>query len=140
MEKIEVTHENVLYSCCGGFANCGLLSLLACIEVVKEIGFAKVSLGCLGAVPLNNQGVINKTKAAKRVITVDGCANQCARKLLENAGLEITKSIEIVRDIKITKIPWHQKIQENPKCFDEVILKEDIEKVKEIILKALQIE
>lgn len=138
-DKIEVTHENVIYSCAGGFANCGLISLIACIEVVKELGFAKVSLGCLGAIPLNNQGVINKTKAAKRIITVDGCANQCAKKVIENAGFTITASIEVVKDIEIKKVPWHQKIQENPKCFDEIISREDIEKVKKLIFRALEV-
>ncbi len=41
------THENVIFSCFGGFSNTGITSGLACLEAVKELGLEKVAIGLL---------------------------------------------------------------------------------------------
>lgn len=35
------THENIIFSCFGGLSNTGIISALACIEAVKELGLKK---------------------------------------------------------------------------------------------------
>ena len=35
------THENVIFSCFGGFSNTGITSGLACLEAVKELGMER---------------------------------------------------------------------------------------------------
>jgi len=67
------THENIIFSCFGGLSNTGITSALASIEAVKELGLEKAAIGCLPSVPLEVAPVMGKTKAAKKVITVDGC-------------------------------------------------------------------
>ena len=94
-----VSHENVIFSSDGGFSNTGITNALACLEVVKELGREKVCVGCLSALPLGIEGVIKKTKLAKKVILVDGYNAQCAKKILENAGFKPIKSIVLERDI-----------------------------------------
>jgi len=82
------THENILFSCFGGLPNTGLTSALACLEVVKELGLEKVAIGCLPSVPLGVKPALGKSKAAKKIITVDGCPFECARKTIEAAGFK----------------------------------------------------
>jgi uncharacterized metal-binding protein len=131
------THENVIFSCYGGFSNTGITSALACLEVVKELGLEKVCVGCLSALPLGIEGVIKKTKAAKKVITVDGCGAQCARKILENAGFKVTKSIVLERDIGMKKKALNEDIGGELKGVMEYISEQDIKRAKELIIKTL---
>jgi uncharacterized metal-binding protein len=131
------THENVIFSCYGGFSNTGITSALACLEVVKELGLEKVCVGCLSALPLGIEGVIKKTKAAKKVITVDGCGAQCAKKILENAGFKVTKSIVLERDIGMKKKALNEDIGGDLKGVMEYISEEDIKRAKELIIKTL---
>ncbi|MFN3383401.1 MAG: putative zinc-binding protein [Archaeoglobaceae archaeon] len=97
------THENVIFSCFGGFSNTGITSVLACLEVVKELGLEKVAIGCLAAVPLGVKPAFGKTKVAKKIITVNSHPFERAKKTVENADFKITKSIVLVRDIGIKK-------------------------------------
>jgi uncharacterized metal-binding protein len=131
------THENVIFSCYGGFSNTGITSALACLEVVKELGLEKVCVGCLSALPMGIEGVIKKTKAAKKVITVDGCGAQCARKILENAGFKVTKSIVLERDIGMKKKALNEDIGGDLKGVMEYISEEDVKRAKELIIKTL---
>jgi uncharacterized metal-binding protein len=131
------THENVIFSCYGGFSNTGITSALACLEVVKELGLEKVCVGCLSALPLGIEGVIKKTKVAKKVITVDGCGAQCARKILENAGFKVTKSIVLERDIGMKKKALNEDIGGELKGVMEYISEQDIKRAKELIIKTL---
>jgi len=132
-----VSHENVIFSCYGGFSNTGITSALACLEVVKELGLKKVCVGCLSALPLGIEGVIKKIKLAKKAIVVDGCDAQCAKKILENAGFKPTKSIVLARDIGMKKKALNEDIGSNLKGVMEYISEEDIKRAKELIIKSL---
>ena len=132
------THENILFSCFGGLSNTGLTSALACLEVVKELGLEKVAIGCLGGLPTDVGPVFGKTEAAQRVITVDGCPFECSRKILEQAGFQVTKSIMLVRDIGMKKKALHEDIGQDLKGVMEYVSEEDVQKAKELIIQALQ--
>jgi len=132
------THENVIFSCFGGLSNTGIVSALASLEAVKELGLKKVAIACLGGLPTNVDMVLAKTKAAKRIITVDGCPKECTKKIVENAGFKVSKSIVLVRDINMKKKPLHEAIGETPKpMMMEYVSNEDIRKAKELIVKAI---
>ena len=132
------THENILYSCFGGLSNTGLTSALACLEVVKELGLEKVAIGCMGGLPTEVGPVFGKTEAAKRVITVDGCPFECSRKIVEQAGFRVTKSIMLVRDIAMKKKALHEDIGHGVKGVMEYVSDDDVQRAKELIIKALQ--
>jgi len=132
-----VSHENVIFSCYGGFSNTGITSALACLEVVKELGLEKVCVGCLSALPVGIKGVIKKTKLAQKVIVGDGCNTQCAKKILENAGFKPTKSIVLERDIGMKKKALNEDMGRDPKGIMEYISEEDIKRAKELIIKSL---
>jgi len=131
------THENIIFSCYGGLSNTGITSALACLETVKELGLEKVAIGCLGALPLGVKPVIGKTRAATKVITVDGCPFECARKTVEQSGFTPTKSIVLVRDIGMKKKALHEDIGEGIKNVMKYISDEEVKKAKELIVKTL---
>jgi hypothetical protein len=64
-----------------GIVKHGLTSALACLEVVKELGLEKVAIGYLPSALLGVKPVLGKAKAAKKIVTVDSCPFECARKL-----------------------------------------------------------
>lgn len=132
------THENIVFSCFGGLSNTGITSALACLEAVKELGLEKVAVGCLPSVPLGVKPVLGKTKAAKKVITVDGCPFECARKTVEAAGFGITKSIVLVRDIGMKKKALHEDIGEDIKGLMEYVSDDEVKRAKDLIIETLQ--
>jgi len=131
------THENIIFSCYGGMSNTGITSALACLEAVKELGLEKVAIGCLGALPLGVKPVMGKTKAAKKVITVDGCPFECARKTVEQSGFKLTKSIVLTRDIGMKKKALHEDIGQNIKGVMEYVSDDEVKRAKELIVKTI---
>lgn len=130
------THENIIFSCFGGLSNTGITSALASMEVVKELGLEKVAIGCLPSVPLEVTPVLGKTKAAKKVITVDGCPFECSRKTIEAAGFNITTSIVLARDIGMKKKALHEDIGK-AQGVTAYISEEEVKRAKELIIKAI---
>jgi len=131
------THENIIFSCFGGMSNTGITSALACLEAVKELGLEKVAIGCLAGVPLGVKPVLGKTKASKKVITVDGCPFECSKKIVEEAGFRLTKSIVLTRDIGMKKKALHEDIGQDIKGVMEYISDEDIKQAKELIVETI---
>jgi len=130
------THENIVFSCFGGLSNTGVTSALACLEAVKELGLEKVAIGCLPSVPLMVKPVLGKSKAAKKIITVDGCPFECARKTIEAAGFKITKSIVLVRDIGMKKIALHTDVSKGL-GIEKYISGDDVRKAKELVVRSI---
>jgi uncharacterized metal-binding protein len=130
------THENIIFSCFGGLSNTGITSALASLEAVKELGLEKVAIGCLPSVPLKVPPVLGKSKAAKKIITVDGCPFECSRKTIEAAGFKIAKSIVLVRDIGMEKKALHIDVGKGL-GLEKYISENDVKKAKELIVKAI---
>lgn len=131
------SHENIIYACFGGLSNTGITAALASLEAVKELGLDKACVGCLAGVSTNVPPVLGKTKVAKKVITVDGCPMECSRKVIQQAGFNIAKSIVLVRDIGMKKKPLHEDIGKDLKPVMEYVSEEDIKKAKDLIIKAI---
>ncbi|MEM2971728.1 MAG: putative zinc-binding protein [Candidatus Bathyarchaeia archaeon] len=129
-------HEVLLFSCFGGLSNTGITSALACLEAVKQLGLEKVAVGCLPSVPLGVKPVLGKAKAAKKIITVDGCPFECARKTVEGAGFKIAKSIVLARDIGMKKVALHTDIGKGL-GVEKYISEADIKKARELIVKSI---
>lgn len=95
--------ETALFVCFGAMSNVGMMTGLAALEAVKQVEKGKAGIFCLGGLPTQAPTVIAKTKAVKRIVTVDGCPLNCARKIIEQAGFTATKTINLVTDCKIEK-------------------------------------
>jgi uncharacterized metal-binding protein len=57
---------------------------------------------CLAGIGGHISGIIESTKAAKKIIAIDGCPVSCARKTLEHAGFSVAEHV-IVTELGITK-------------------------------------
>lgn len=88
----------VFYSCSGG-SNVGQISNEAAKSLVNR-GLGKFS--CLAGVGSHGQGFITSARKANRVVTLDGCAAQCAYKTLRHAGIEPTLQV-VVTNLGIKK-------------------------------------
>jgi uncharacterized metal-binding protein len=131
------THENIIYACFGGLSNTGITAALASLEAVKELGLAKVSIGCLAGLSTEVPHVIGKTEVAKKVITVDGCPFICSKKVVEGAGFDIAKSIVLVRDIGMKKKAFHEDIGKDLKPVMQYVSEEEVKKAKELVIKSI---
>jgi len=96
-----------------------------------------VAIGCLAGLPLGVKPVVGKTRAAKKVITVDGCPFECARKTAEQAGFKLTKSIVLTRDIGMKKKALHEDIGKNIKGVMEYVSDDEVKRAKELIVKTI---
>ena len=133
------THENVIFACFGGLSNTGITAALASMEAVKELGLKKVAIGCLGGLPTNVGPVYGKSKAAKKIITVDGCPFECARKVVEQAGFKPKKCIVLVRDIGMKKKALHEDIAPGKvQPVMDYISEDEVRKAKEVIIRAIE--
>ena len=75
----------VLIFPCSGGSDVGELSDRVAREMAK-CGQAKMF--CLAGIGAHVPGVIESTKAAKKLIAIDGCRVLCSKKVLEHAGFK----------------------------------------------------
>lgn len=78
--------KHALFVCFGGMSNVGTLTGLAGLAAIRRAEPGKVGIFCLGGLPTAAPSVMDKTCAAQRVITVDGCPLNCSRKIVEQVG------------------------------------------------------
>ena len=107
------------------------------MEAVKELGLTKAAIMCLGGLPTNVKPVFGKTKAAKKIITVDGCPVECARKVVEQAGFKPTKSIVLTRDISMKKKGLSEDIGKEIKGVMDYISDAEVKQAKDLIVKTV---
>ncbi len=96
-------HKTALFVCFGGMSNVGVLTGLAGLEVMKQVGRENACIFCLGGLPTRAESVLEKTADARRIVTVDGCHMNCARQIVEQAGFTPDISLTLVNDCGITK-------------------------------------
>lgn len=95
--------KNALFVCFGGMSNVGTLTGLAGLEATRRAEPGEAGIFCLGGLPTEAKTVLDKTRAAERIITVDGCPLNCSRKIVEQAGFTPSRTINLVEDCGIKK-------------------------------------
>lgn len=104
----ETVPETAIFVCFGAMSNVGTMTGLAALEAIKRVEPGKAGIFCLGGLPTEAPTVLSKAHAAKRIITVDGCALNCSRKIVEKAGFTPVKNINLVTDCGIQKQSGNQ--------------------------------
>jgi uncharacterized metal-binding protein len=74
--------EKLIFAC-GGAADVGAISDQAARKLTKD---GKGKMFCLMGIGGRVPGILDKTKAALRILAIDGCSLDCAKKTLEQAG------------------------------------------------------
>ena len=92
--------EILIFPCSGG-SNVGQISNAVAVELTKQ---GKGEMYCLAGIGGHISGLIESTKAAKKLVAIDGCPVKCAKKTLEHAGFVVNTHI-VVTELGITKSP-----------------------------------
>ncbi len=86
MSMSDKVPENALFVCFGCLSNVGMLTGLAGLEVVKQVWLDKACIFCLAGLAAEEKMVLDKTRAARRIIVADGCPLNCASKIVDRRG------------------------------------------------------
>lgn len=106
----------LIFACSGG-ADVGHLSDIAARKMMAD-GCGKMF--CLAGIGGRVEGILQTTKDADKILVIDGCPVDCAKKTLEEAGinnftqLQVTalgfeKGKSVVDDTAIRKVADHGK-------------------------------
>jgi len=82
--------------------------------------------------------VADLARAARKVLTVDGCHNQCVRKIVEAAGIKISRGIVVSRDANVEKHTFRSDVGGNAKPVMEYIHDADVDRTKKLIVNAVR--
>jgi len=118
-----------LVVCNSGASNTGHLTGLAALEVIKRLGSEKVGICSLPALANNIPRQIMLVKKSEHLIVIDGCRNECARKILSTLGIRYDKYLNLEYDLGIKKLGPFSTMN-----YSE----DDVEKVSSAIMKKIQ--
>lgn len=80
----ECSGSEKLIFACSGAADVGAVSDRAARPMTRD-GIGKMF--CLAGLGGKVEGIVQKSKAATKVLAIDGCSLDCAKKCLEQAGI-----------------------------------------------------
>ncbi|HWQ60740.1 MAG TPA: putative zinc-binding protein [Negativicutes bacterium] len=78
--------QRIVYGC-AGCADVGEVAD-AVSRKLRRDGFATSKASCITGIGAGLQPFIDAAKAAGAVITIDGCETACAKKVIQNVGIE----------------------------------------------------
>jgi uncharacterized metal-binding protein len=84
-------NEILIFSCAGS-SNVGQIANQAAVRLAQE-GIGRYF--CLAGIGGHVSGMIESTKAGKRLIAIDGCPVGCAKKTLEHTGFNIAEYVQV---------------------------------------------
>jgi uncharacterized metal-binding protein len=118
-----------LVVCNSGASNTGYMTGLAAVEVIKRLGSEKVGICSLPALANKIPRQTMLVKQIGHLIVIDGCPNECARKILSTLGIRYDKYLNLEYDLGIKKLGPFSTMN-----YSE----EDVEKVFSAIIKKIQ--
>lgn len=93
-----------LLTCFSGASNTGLLTGMAAINVLKELGDDVVGICSLPSLSNRIQRQIAITKRLKYLTVIDGCHNSCSKKIADELGLKYNAYINLETSLGIKKL------------------------------------
>ncbi len=107
----------LLFACAGG-ANVGQMANDAAVKL-EQSGAGR--LYCLAGVGGHIEGMVKTARSAPCTVAIDGCAAACARKTLEQAGIEPTICITVT-ELGIKKEHTYQYPEEDVQRVVDAVL------------------
>lgn len=118
-------NPDVVIATCYGAANTGQLAGAVATELVKE--HDDYSLVCLPAVAIDKATGLDKIKAAKLFVIIEGCPVMCCSQIVEqHSGRKPDIRVEMVADYGVKKAPIL--------TYDE----EDKERIKRDVVRRIE--
>ena len=81
----------LVYACCGA-SDLGDIADRAARSFGRR---SKYSMGCLAGLATEKADAISCANDARKVVVVDGCEDDCAKKILDRAGIESFEHIRL---------------------------------------------
>jgi len=88
----ECAGADQLIFACSGAADVGEISDRAARKLTRG-GLGKMF--CLAGIGGRVQGILDKTRAASRIVAIDGCSLDCTKKTLEQAGFRKFEHVRV---------------------------------------------
>ena len=85
------TLPGFVYACAGASESGALADQAA--RWLDERG--TVRMGCLAGIAARSSGAVATAQTAARVVAIDGCAQDCARRCLEQAGIAVSLHLRL---------------------------------------------
>jgi len=85
---------------CSGASDVGGLSDRAARQMTLDLAG---KMYCLAGIGGRVEGIMANTKAAAKVLVIDGCKEECARKTMELAGFSGFAHLQLERDLAFEK-------------------------------------
>jgi len=120
-----------IFACFSGASNTGSLTGMAALEVVRRLGSERVGICSLPAIVSEVPRQSAVVKKIGKIVVVDGCHNQCARKLLAGFGIEPAVYLNLEADLGLTKRGPFTSLE-----FTE----QEVQAVAEALIAAIQAE
>ena len=95
VEECTCEASEVLMFPCSGGSNCGQIANQVAIEL-NEDNVGKIY--CLAGIGAHENVMLDITRAARRVVAIDGCSVACAKKTIEHAGIAVTDWICVTEE------------------------------------------
>jgi uncharacterized metal-binding protein len=93
-----------LFACFSGGSNTGSLAGMAALEAVRRLGSENVGVCSLPAVLNQVPRQSAMVRKMETIVVLDGCHQQCARQLLDRAGIKPALYLNIETDLGIQKL------------------------------------
>ncbi len=101
--KVKVPRVGI-FACFSGGSNSGSLAGMAALEVVRRLGSDAVGVCSLPAVLNQVPRQSALVRKIPRIVVVDGCHNECARRLLARIGIVPDAYLNLETDLGLRKI------------------------------------
>jgi len=99
MTKLPSSFGATVIFTCSGASNVGRIAEQAAVDMQQE-GLG--CMGCLAGIGSHDENIRVEARNAERIVGIDGCADACSRKALEQAGLDVTDHV-VVTDLGVQK-------------------------------------
>jgi uncharacterized metal-binding protein len=93
--QCECKAEEIVLLPCSGASNCGQIANHVAVKLTED-GYG--TMYCLAGIGAHDSAMIEKAKAANRIVAIDGCSILCAKRTLEHAGLRVTDHFNVNKE------------------------------------------
>ncbi|MGQ9534396.1 MAG: putative zinc-binding protein [bacterium] len=129
VKKLPLCHKEVenldIILTCDGAASVGQVGHEVGVKLTNEKEGARMC--CVTAIGAGSKVHIDIARRARKLIAINGCANKCTTKILENIGIKPTYEITLVNE-GIEKIPTLDFNPDDVERMVEKITREVLEK------------
>jgi uncharacterized metal-binding protein len=91
-----------IVACASNASNTGRLTSLVSVELLKALG-DKAGICSLPAIATNVPRQTNLVKSIPTLVVIDGCHNECAKRILEDADIKPSIYVNLEYDLGLQK-------------------------------------